>query len=357
MPPPAPGPARLWIDRVFTVRGAGTVVTGTLGRGRIAVGDVLRLSPGGEAVTVRGLESLKSSVESVTAVARVAVNLRGIGADQVGRGMALISPDGWTETAMVDVRLSVAPERLPRQLILHVGSAAMTAHVRRLGEDTARLTLDHAVPIHVGERALLRDPGAQTVAAGVVVLDVQPSPLLRRGAAATRAAELAGQTGEPDPVGEVQRRGAVRRAELIAAGVLAADQPVPDGVRPVGDWLVAAGTWARWTEDLLGTVDRWAAEHPSNPGLTRAAAVDALELPDPRLLDAVLLARPELTVAADGVRRADAVITFAPAVAAGIGRAGRAAWPLTRSRRRNWPSCRRPGWTSGSSRRRSGPAG
>src|SRR5690606_32188293 len=69
---------RLWADRVFTVRGAGTVVTGTLGAGRIAVGDELELSGSGRRASVRGLQSLGRAREEVTAVARVAVNLRGV---------------------------------------------------------------------------------------------------------------------------------------------------------------------------------------------------------------------------------------------------------------------------------------
>ncbi|MBV9822614.1 MAG: selenocysteine-specific translation elongation factor, partial [Actinobacteria bacterium] len=90
---PAPDPdarVRLWIDRAFTVRGSGTVVTGTLGAGRIAVGDELELA--GRPVTVRGLQQLASRAEKVEAVARVAVNLRSVGRDAVGRGDCLLTP-------------------------------------------------------------------------------------------------------------------------------------------------------------------------------------------------------------------------------------------------------------------------
>ncbi|MGV9773341.1 GTP-binding protein [Streptosporangium sp. NPDC003464] len=102
-------PVRLWIDRVFSVRGSGTVVTGTLPAGTIAVGDELAL-PGGP-VRVRGLECLKEPLASVTGVARVAVNLRGQGLP--GRGEALVTPGGWTCTDLVDVRLRHPARRLP----------------------------------------------------------------------------------------------------------------------------------------------------------------------------------------------------------------------------------------------------
>src|SRR5690606_12290197 len=98
---PEPDPAadvRLWVDRAFTIRGAGTVVTGTL-----RVGDELEL--GGRTVHVRGLQSLGEPVPSVTGVARVAVNLRGVPREQVARGDALLTLGAWLAPAEFDVAL------------------------------------------------------------------------------------------------------------------------------------------------------------------------------------------------------------------------------------------------------------
>ena len=88
---------RLWVDRAFTIRGAGTVVTGTLGAGRIKVDDELELATaaGRRRVTVRGLQSLGAEVARVRGVARVAVNLRGVPRDAISRGDALLKPDAW----------------------------------------------------------------------------------------------------------------------------------------------------------------------------------------------------------------------------------------------------------------------
>src|SRR5690606_14390962 len=77
------GRPRLWVDRVFPVRGAGTVVTGTLGGGSVAVGDAVRVLPGDREARVRGLESLGASVDRAAPGTRVAVNLAGIGRDEV----------------------------------------------------------------------------------------------------------------------------------------------------------------------------------------------------------------------------------------------------------------------------------
>ena len=191
---------RLWVDRSFTIRGSGTVVTGTLGEGTIAVGDELEVAApgvGGQRVRVRGLQSLELPHESVAAVARVAVNLRGVGTAEVAgaRPCSRRTPGGrrrWRMCGSAPTRASCL-----RTPCFHVGTAAHEVRVRPLGGDAARLVLSSPLPLRAGDRAILRDPGAQRVVSGVLVLDVDPPPLRRRGAGARRGAELAGATGPP----------------------------------------------------------------------------------------------------------------------------------------------------------------
>lgn len=303
--PQVDGPVRLWVDRSFSVRGSGTVVTGTLGAGAVRAGDELTL--GDRPVRVRGLQSLGEPHEQVTAVARVAVNLRGVGRDEVGRGDALLSPGAWRTVDTLDVRLTSTD--LPAELVLHVGSAAVPVRVRPLGGDTARLQLARPLPVRAGDRALLRDPGLQSVAAGVLVLDADPPRLWRRGAARDRAAALAGAGQRPDLRAEVQRRGAVRERDLAALGVDV--RPVPE-VLAVGEWLVAAATWTGWVTRLGEVVDRHAAEHPLEPGLPAEMARRALGVPDLRLLP-LLVSAAGLEQALGRVRRAGAVPALGPA--------------------------------------------
>ena len=85
-------PVRFWVDRAFTVRGAGTVVTGTLGAGTVRVGDEFEVAPSGRRVVVRGVQSSGRDLASAEPVSRVALNLRGVGPDDVGRGHALVTP-------------------------------------------------------------------------------------------------------------------------------------------------------------------------------------------------------------------------------------------------------------------------
>ncbi|MFI6263421.1 selenocysteine-specific translation elongation factor [Micromonospora sp. NPDC051006] len=289
-PAPAPAaPVRLWVDRSFTIRGSGTVVTGTLGAGRLRVGDELELAGTGEPVRVRGLQSLGVARSEVTAVARVAVNLRGTARDRLTRGDALLSPDRFHRTDVVDVRVAGDPAAdLPATLTLHVGSAAVPARVRPLGPDTVRLRLARALPLLVGDRALLRDPGRHHVAGGVTVLDVAPPPLARRGAAAARATVLAGLDGRPDLAGELRRRRLARAVELTRMGV-------PVDARPVaGDWLADPEHWRQLAARLVDEVARHAREHPLEPGAPVETLRQRLALPDRALVEA--LVRPPLRV-------------------------------------------------------------
>jgi selenocysteine-specific elongation factor len=294
------GPARLWVDRVFTIRGAGTVVTGTLSSGAISVGDQLQAHPSGEIMRVRGIESLKQKVGQASGVARVALNLRGVKTSQLSRGDALTAPGQCLDVAVMDVRLRPAG-RLPPQLILHVGSAAVPVRVRPLGDDTARLTLARSLPVRIGERGVLRDPGARRVAAAALVLDPLPPPLTRRGAVRRRALELAGMTGQPTLAEEIRRRAAVRRSDLILAGVPMPTQEPSDQSVCVADWLIDADCWTAWRQQLRTAVADWAVAHPMLPGLPRQAAVARLELPDADVLDALVRAEPDLVLDAEGV--------------------------------------------------------
>lgn len=307
---PAPdvdAPVRLWVDRAFTVRGSGTVVTGTLAAGTLRVGDALALH--GRPARVRALQSLGISYDEVRAVARVAVNLRGVEHDEVARGDALLTPGAWRETSVLDVRLSADPRSLAADLVLHVGSTGVAVRVRPLGPDSARLTLHRPLPLRPGDRALLRDPAAQLVVAGVLGLDIDPPALGRRGAAAERGEALAARDAVPDLAAEVRRRGAVRPAELAALGV-----PLDDlsGVRVEGEWLVDPARWSAWSEALVTAVTVHDARDPLSAGLPLEAARQALELPDARLL-AALAEAAGLETASGRLRRPDRHVDLGPA--------------------------------------------
>ena len=321
VPDPA-GPVRLWVDRAFSIRGSGTVVTGTLPAGTVRTGGELLLTPSLRPVRVRGIESLEQSAGQVRGVARVALNLRGVPRELPTRGMALIEPGRWTLTGEVDVRCELTgADRLPQELALHIGSARTPARVRVLGpagaarpessaDDPgsantggvvlARLTLREQLPLHVGDRVLLRDPGAAGLfIVGATVLDVIPPRLKRRGAAAAAAARL-GRWSRPPQAGELLgRHGLLRAGVLAAMGVDGAPDPV------AGDWLADPSFWRAARSRLAELTRQHAEQDPLAVGLPVEAARRALGLPDRILVEA--LAREQA-----GVSLHDGYLTVAP---------------------------------------------
>jgi selenocysteine-specific elongation factor len=358
--PPADAPVRLWVDRVFSMTGSGTVVTGTLPAGTVRTGDELLLAPSGRPVRIRGIESLNEKVAQARGVARVAVNLRGASPGMFGRGMALVEPGGWTLTDTIDVKLAGPPgrwegtasPRLPRQVTVHIGSARTVARVRSFGGPFARLSLRDPLPLHVADRLLLRDPGAARVLpgtahragaagaapagpgsagtgpaggampaawsaiTGAIVLDVSPPGAPRRGAAAAVRRELGGWPDPPGAAELLRRRGLARPAVLRAMGL----DPLADSSAPVtaAGWLADPVHWRELRDRLARAVDEHAARDPLAAGMPLEAARAAVGLPDRQLVEA-LAAGPgaaapgHLLMVGDGyVRRAPALAAEAP---------------------------------------------
>jgi selenocysteine-specific elongation factor len=291
--PDAGAPVRLWVDRSFSIRGSGTVVTGTLPAGTVRVGQELLLAPFMRPARIRGIESLNEPVGSASGVARVALNLRGLPADVPARGMALVDAGRWTMTKLADVRLSgprgPRPPRLPPDMTVHIGSARTLARLRPLGppgaDDTgiARLTLRDPLPLHVGDRLLLRDPGSAGLAIlGATVLDVSPPPLARRGAAAAAGRELSAWPDVPAAADLLRRHGLLRASALTAMGV-----PASSAAVAVGDWLADPVRWAELRRQLAELVAADARRDPLAIGLPPEAARAALRLPDRALVEAL----------------------------------------------------------------------
>jgi selenocysteine-specific elongation factor len=318
---PTPGPAdrvRLWVDRAFSIRGAGTVVTGTLPSGSISVGDVLELR--GQAVIVRGLQALGRPVASASGTARVALNLRGVPLNEVRRGDALTSPGRWRSTQLVDVW---AGGGLPAHLVLHAGSASVAVGVRVLGGHDgggviARLRLRRPLPLQVGDRLLLRDPGGSGRVAGCVVLDPLPPALRRRGAAAQRAAALAAETGRPDAARELARRGAVRRSLLEAIGVDPGSAPA--SAVHAGDWLIGRPQWDTWLRSMEAAVTQSDGGAVLDAGVPAADVARSLGLPEMRLLDGLVAASELVEQRGGRLRRRGATAQLRPDLAAAVGR-------------------------------------
>jgi len=277
------------------------VVTGTLQAGTVRAGDELVLTPSGRTVRIRGVQSLGAPAAQVSGVARVALNLRGVGTRELSRGMALTHPGRWTVTSAIDVRLTPPPRadqqppgtmRLPSRVAMHIGAARAVAGVRMLGGRIARLSLDRPLPLHVGDRVLLRDPGAAADHAsgrpvfGATVLDVAPPRLRGHGAAAAAERELASWP-EPPATPDVLRRHRLLRVRAASAMGLR-DLPPPVS----GDWLADPAYWNRLRQLLAAAVAAHGVRDPLAPGLPVDAARAELGLPDRGLVEALAAWRP-----------------------------------------------------------------
>ncbi len=311
LPEPQPdGRVRLWIDRSFTIRGSGTVVTGTLTSGTLTVGDEVELAggdPDRRTVRIRGLQTLGEPRDRVEPVARVAVNVRQLAAQEFHRGDALVSPGAWRPSAVLEARIGDGTDtgyaqgvELPGEVTLHLGTAAVPARIRPLGRGAVRLLLRRPLPTQPGDRALLQDQTTRRILAGVTIVDIEPPELRRRGSAAARAKELA-DSDIARGRATLARRGAILTAELAQRGETVA----PDEALAVGRWLVSVEQGKRWVAALRAACAEQQRSNPLRPGLSTAAACRAIALPDPTLLpylvDAAGLALEAGTVRAPGV--------------------------------------------------------
>lgn len=192
-PRPDKGRPRLPIDRVFTLSGFGTIVTGTLIDGSLRTGDAVEIQPTGLQGRIRGLQTHKTGRDVVRPGSRVAVNVSGVDADEVKRGNVLAAPDVLRGTLLVDVsyrhlQQATAPLKHNTEVKLFTGAAEIMARARVLGaraiapgeEGWLQLALQHPVALLRGDRFILRRPSPPSTLGGGTILDVQPGRRHRR---------------------------------------------------------------------------------------------------------------------------------------------------------------------------------
>lgn len=187
------GPTRLFIDRVFSMKGAGVVVTGTLERAPVRVGDELIVARTGATVRVRDIHVHGESVGSCPPRSRCALNLAGVRTDDLERGDALVPEGEWLTTTVFDASITtLSGQKRPVTHIgahsVHVGTKHQSAKVRVIGADSiapgssglVRVRFPVAMALGPGDRFLLRDTGTNTTIGGGTILDVAPNTRLSR---------------------------------------------------------------------------------------------------------------------------------------------------------------------------------
>jgi selenocysteine-specific elongation factor len=287
---PADGLLRLPIDRVFSLKGFGTVVTGTLAGGELRDGEELEAVPSGRRARVRGLQVHGAAVDRARAGTRTAANLAGVEVEELGRGDVLVRPGTLPSTSILDVELTLlAGARELRdgaRVRVHAASAEVLARVRLLDGDglapgasgLAQLRLESRAAAGRGDRLVLRSYSPPETIGGAVVLD----PLAPRRSRASRASvarlraaegvaaaalaviEESGAAGVAAPV--LAARATVPLAGLLA--VLAAEPTVALlGQEPTVAVSVAA--LAALREAAVAGVAGFHARQPLKPGMPR----------------------------------------------------------------------------------------
>jgi selenocysteine-specific elongation factor len=320
---------RLWVDRAFTIGGSGTVVTGTLLDGPIAVGDGLALWPGERPARVRGLHRHEQAVDRIDPGTRAAVNLGGVDHGDIERGMMLGAPGDWypTKAFLADVRTVRSAEAELRDrgaYHLHVGAGTWPAQIRLVDQPAAArpgavlVRTRTPLPLKAGDRFIIRDVGRRTVVAGGIILD--PHPPLRSTAmrAALGVLGAAGSHRDDRATALLAVRGldAVARLAADSGGGNAAAGLVAGGVAASHEWV------ARASAQAAATLERFHEDHPLRAGMPRAELASTLQI-DLQLLEALIAARSDVLAASGPVVRAS---SFAPV----LDEAAESAWDHTR---------------------------
>lgn len=293
---------RLGIDRVFTLAGQGTVITGTALAGRVAVGDTLVLAPGGQAARVRGIHAQSRSAAEGHGGQRLALNLAGVARDAIERGTWAVAPALQACSERIDARLHLAGGAKSAVLKawspvhVHLGAAHHTAHVVPLDEDIvqpgqpARVQLVFDVPVHAvpGDRFVVRNAQATATIGGGTVLDPFGAARKRRSPARLAWLDALQAYVDSGDVADLLAHSplGVRTAALVRLTQLPADALAPpEGCLRLplggGDELwIAAAALARLEGSVRDALAAFHARQPDDAGpelwrLKRMAQPDA----------------------------------------------------------------------------------
>ncbi|MHA4866851.1 selenocysteine-specific translation elongation factor [Duganella sp. PWIR1] len=305
---------RLGVDRVFTLAGQGTIVTGTALAGSVRVGDTLQLAPGGQQVRVRSIHAQNRAAEMGRAGQRLALNLAGAAKDDIARGTWVVAPALAECSERVDVELSLTPDcgltlKPWSPVHVHLGAAHHTAHVVLLDADvlapghTGRVQLVLDAPVHAvpGDRFVIRNAQATATIGGGVVLD--PFGPARKRRSATRNAWLQALHDyiANNDISALLARSplGLRSSTLVRLSQLPAQQiKTPDGTLTVSlqgdDTLLIASTEAQLLQTrILAALAEFHARAPDDAGpelwrLKRIVAPDMEDRLWSRLIETLL---------------------------------------------------------------------
>jgi selenocysteine-specific elongation factor len=334
---PDTGRPRLPIDRVFSIAGFGTVVTGTLTDGHLAAGEEVKILPSGQHARIRGLQTHKKKEDIAVPGSRTAVNLTGVNVEDLQRGEVVVHPGQYLPTQRLDVRFRLLPDVAAplhhhTEVKLFLGTSETVANLRLLGAEVLNpgeegwLQLELHTPVVAvrGDRYVLRRPSPGETLGGGVVVDPQPKGRHKRFDAAVLASLAASAEGTPEEIllqaslalGPATTAELIARSRLDAAAAQTAVQELVTGggLIALGDQLLAAGQWSSLKETVAAELGAYHRDYPLRRGMPREELKSKLKL-QPRLFNAVLTRLAEEQVLLEGPKWAslpDHAVRFSP---------------------------------------------
>jgi selenocysteine-specific elongation factor len=266
---PLEGPLRMWVDRSFTVSGAGVIVTGTVARGSIASGDEIEILPEGGRDTVRGLHHHDEPTDHAHQGSRAAVNLQGAKLANVGRGNLLCSPGSIdaSKRLVAVLRPARSFDEIPGRgaFHFHVGTAHTPATIRQLhGSDCYLINLSEAVPIAMGDRFILRDAGRQAVVGGGQVLEPAAVARLTENQLAMLVSVV-----DSSPDEKASALLSVRGISDLGLLAMASGGGSPSTGLRDGSAILSQSRAASVLADVTETVAEYHISHPLRPGMPK----------------------------------------------------------------------------------------
>jgi len=312
------GRPRLPVDRVFSIAGFGTVVTGTLSDGKLTAGEEVEILPSGLRGRIRGLQTHKKKEETAVPGSRTAVNISGLDVEQIQRGEVVTHPGQYRATQRLDLNFRLLPNvsaslRHHTEVKLFIGTSETIADVRLLGAETLNpgetgwLQLELRTPVVAvrGDRYILRRPSPGETLGGGTVVDPQPRARHKRFDKAVLQALDALAQGSPAEVllqaalalGPAPVKDVLARSRLEGpAAELALQELVDTGQGLLlDDLVIAAPQWSLLKETVATALSVYHQAYPLRRGMPREELKSRLKLA-PRLFNLVL---PKM--AAEGV--------------------------------------------------------
>lgn len=338
------GRPRLPVDRVFTISGFGTVVTGTLSDGRLNLGQELAILPGNIRSRVRGLQTHKHKVDAAIPGSRVAVNLTGVATEDLARGDVLTLPGLHEPTQIIDVKLKVVkslpgPLQHNTEVSFHTGSAEVMGRLVLLEADElvpgttgwAQIRLSKPVVVARGDPFVIRSPNA-TVGGGIIVA---PHPQRHRRYQPDTITQLALlERGTPEelllaaledrlPVewsavvsrSNLGQQGAMAALKTLIAGSQVVSLTAANSLEPKpGDLYLAIGSWNTLVSSLLAILREYHRHYPLRSSMAREELRSRTGLSS-RAFNATiarLLSNQVVGEAGAGIRLAEHRVQFTP---------------------------------------------